>query len=166
MVYRFVFLFFTLVSQVALADELPDVSEIVVFKSERRMELRDQEDQVIKTYEIALGADPVGHKKQEGDERTPEGEYTISGRNPKSRFHLSLRISYPNEHDVADAKMRGVSPGGDIMIHGLPNRLGWLGSWLNWYDDKWTDGCIAVTNDEIEEIWELVPVGTKIIIRP
>lgn len=165
MVYRLVLILFVLLGNTAFAQNQSDVSKIAVFKAARRMELLDRQDNVIKSYAISLGADPVGPKQQSGDEKTPEGVYKISGKNANSRFHLSLRISYPNEHDVADAEKRGVAPGGDIMIHGIRNGLGWLGSWHLWYD-TWTDGCIAVTNDEIEEIWNLVPVDTTIEIRP
>lgn len=129
---------------------------IVVDKSERRLQLL-QAGRVIRTYRIRLGAAPAGHKQQQGDERTPEGEYRISGRNPTSRFHLSLRISYPNDADRRRARGRGVDPGGDIMIHGGNSPL--------WRYD-WTDGCIAVTDAEIEEIWRLVATGTPIRIVP
>jgi len=112
---------------------------------------------VIKTYRILLGDAPIGHKRQQGDERTPEGRYSISFRNDKSRFHLSLRISYPNEADRAQAQARGVDPGGDIMIHGATPP----GSQVDW-----TEGCIAVTNTEMEAIWQRVPVGTPIRITP
>src|SRR5262245_47545056 len=118
----------------------------------------------IRSYRISLGGNPIGAKQQEGDERTPEGLYTINARNPNSSFHLSLQISYPNAKDRARAAAAGVNPGGLIMIHGIGNGLGWLGALHRLAD--WTDGCIAVTNAEIEEIWELVPVGTSVEIRP
>ena len=115
-------------------------------------------ESVVRSYRIALGAVPSGHKEREGDGRTPEGVYVIDRRNPKSAYHLSLHISYPNEADRERARALGVDPGGDIMIHGMPNggeaRSG-----------DWTRGCIAVTNAEIEEIWELVADGTVIEIR-
>ncbi len=129
---------------------------ILVDKSLRRMQLL-RGGRMIATYSIRLGDEPVGHKRQQGDERTPEGDYRISGRNANSRFHLSLRISYPNEADRKQARDRGVDPGGDIMIHGGNSPL--------WPRD-WTDGCIAVRNDEIEEIWSRVPTGTPIRIVP
>lgn len=129
---------------------------IVVDKSERRMQLF-RDGKVIRSYRIRLGDAPVGHKQQQGDERTPEGEYRISGRNPNSRFHLSLRVSYPNAVDRRQARLRGVDPGGDIMIHG--------GNSPAWPFD-WTDGCIALTNAEIEEVWSLVPTGITIRIDP
>jgi murein L,D-transpeptidase YafK len=140
----------------ALAPAVERADEIRVDKSERRMQLL-RDGQVLKTYRILLGDAPVGHKTQQGDERTPEGQYRITFRNDKSRFHLSLRVSYPNEADRAQARRRGVDPGGDIMIHGgTPPG----------YRRDWTDGCIAVTDREIEEIWRLVPVGTPIRIDP
>lgn len=149
----------------APASASPTADKIVVYKTARSMELLDAQGNVLRRYKIALGGNPQGHKTQEGDEKTPEGLYAISGRNPHSTFHLSLRISYPNAQDTAQAQARGVSPGGDIMIHGMRNWLGWIGS-LHLLYDIWTNGCIAVTNDEIEEIWKLVPDGTIIDIRP
>ncbi|MGX2973154.1 L,D-transpeptidase family protein [Helicobacter sp. T3_23-1059] len=120
---------------------------------------------VAKTYHIALGGNPQGHKTQEGDSKTPEGEYLIDSKNPKSRFFLNLGISYPNSADLAQAKARGVSAGGDIKIHGLPNGLGFLGK-LSYVAGDWSDGCIAVLNDEIKELYDNVKIGTKIVILP
>lgn len=136
---------------------------ILVVKSTRTMSLM-QGDKVIKTYKVALGTVPVGAKQKHGDHKTPEGDYIISARNPHSEFHLSLRISYPNATDRERARKLGVAPGGDIMIHGLMPEYASLGA--RHRDTDWTDGCIAVTNQEIEEIWDLVPVGTRIEIRP
>ncbi|TXH73622.1 MAG: hypothetical protein E6Q88_05245 [Lysobacteraceae bacterium] len=139
-----------------LAPRSQRADAIRVDKSERRMELQ-RDGRTIRTYRILLGDAPEGHKRQQGDEKTPEGDYRIDFRNGASRFHLSLRVSYPNRKDRAQARARGVSPGGDIFIHGgTPpgHRL------------DWTDGCIAVTNAEIEEIWRLVPAGTPIRIDP
>lgn len=135
----------------------------MVYKQERKLVLLAK-GEVIRTYRVSLGGDPKGPKTQQGDHKTPEGEYVISGRNPRSHFHRALRISYPSQRDRENAARAGVNPGGDIMIHGLPNGLGWLGRAHLLYD--WTDGCIAVTNQEIEEIWDLVPDGTPIEIRP
>ncbi len=140
----------------ALAPSAQHADEIRVDKSERRMELL-RDGKVIKAYRILLGDAPIGHKRQQGDERTPEGRYSISFRNDKSRFHLSLRISYPNAADRAQAQARGVDPGGDIMIHGKTPPG---------YSRDWTDGCIALTDQQIEEVWRLVPVGTPIVISP
>lgn len=137
--------------------------KIVVEKAERRMTLY-REGKAWKTYKVALGGEPVGPKREQGDHKTPEGRYTIDARNPNSSYHLSLHISYPNRSDTAAAKARGVSPGGAIMIHGLPNGAPDFGATHRLYD--WTDGCIAVTNEEIKEVWDLVPNGTPIEILP
>jgi murein L,D-transpeptidase YafK len=118
----------------------------------------------LKVYRIALGSEPLGPKREEGDHRTPEGFYTIDRRKADSDFHLALHISYPNQEDVAWAAARGVSAGSDIMIHGLPNGSNWIGTLHRRKD--WTDGCIAVTDEEIEEIWRAVPDGTTVQIRP
>jgi murein L,D-transpeptidase YafK len=136
---------------------------VIVVKSERTMTLLLR-GKVLRTYKIALGGAVVGPKEQQGDHKTPEGHYTLDRRNLKSRFYKSIHISYPNPQDQRKASERGVSAGGDIMIHGLPNGFGWLGATHRVRD--WTDGCIAVTNQEMDEIWELVPDGTSIEIRP
>jgi murein L,D-transpeptidase YafK len=135
---------------------------IVVHKSKRQM-LLVREGKVIRRYKIGLGQSPVGHKQRQGDSKTPEGLYTISGRNPESSYHLALRISYPNDADVERANQAGEDPGGDIMIHGLPNEETESPRRARMSDR--TMGCIAVTNEEIEEIWNLVPDGTPIEIN-
>lgn len=118
---------------------------------------------VVKEYKIALGSNPIGHKEQEGDGKTPEGQYIISDRNPKSAYHLSLRISYPDEKDKIATARKGISSGGDIMIHGFPNKVPHiLFRVVHSYSD-WTAGCIAVTD---EEIWILVQDNTPITIKP
>lgn len=137
---------------------------IIVEKSARRMELWRGTTRIA-SYDIALGGAPGdGPKRQEGDERTPEGTYVIDWRNPRSVAHLSLHISYPDARDRAAAAAAGVSPGGAVMIHGLPNGWGALGRLHRMAD--WTDGCIGVTNSEMEAIWAQVPDGTPIEIRP
>ena len=118
----------------------------------------------LKSYHVALGRAPIGPKKREGDYRTPEGAYLIDRRKQDSAFHRALHISYPSPTDTAQARKHGVEPGGDIMIHGIRNGLGWLGALHRTRD--WTAGCIAVTNAQIEEIWRAVPDGTSIEIRP
>jgi murein L,D-transpeptidase YafK len=138
-------------------------SLIVVEKSARQLTLL-RNGEVLGAYNVALGNAPNGHKLQEDDGRTPEGAYAIDFKNARSHFHLALRVSYPNAADRASAQRRGVAPGGDIMIHGLPNGLGWLARFHLWRD--WTDGCIAVTDRQIDEIWPLVDVGTAVEIRP
>ena len=136
---------------------------IVVLKSERKLMLL-HDGQAFKTYKVALGGEPVGPKMQRGDHKTPEGTYIIDRRNSHSQYHRALHVSYPDAQDAARARKLRVSPGGDIMIHGLPNGMGWVGSAHLARD--WTDGCIAVTDDEIEEIWKLVPDGTPVQIKP
>ena len=137
--------------------------KVLVEKKERRLTLLSK-GEVIKTYRIALGGNPVGPKEKQGDNKTPEGTYIIESRNSNSDYHLSLHISYPNEKDKRRAKELGVSPGGDIMIHGYKNGFSWVGSYQPEVD--WTNGCIAVTDGEMEEIYRLVPNGTPIEIRP
>jgi tetratricopeptide (TPR) repeat protein len=137
--------------------------KVLIEKSQRRLTLFS-EGEVIKIYKIALGGDPVGPKERQGDNKTPEGTYIIDSRNRDSAYHLSLRISYPNEKDKMRAKKLGVSPGGDIMIHGIKNGLTWMGG--SHSDVDWTKGCIAVADEEIEEIYKLVPNGTIVEIRP
>jgi murein L,D-transpeptidase YafK len=136
---------------------------VVVLKKERALELVSN-GTVIKTYKIALGRDPIGPKSKQGDHKTPEGVYVLNSRNSHSKFYKSIHISYPSEHDRAVARQKGVSPGGDVFIHGLPNGYGAIGAVHRLRD--WTDGCITVTNEEIDEIWKAVPDGTQIEIRP
>lgn len=137
--------------------------KVVIEKGIRKLLLL-RHDTVIKTYKIALGGQPVGQKECQGDNRTPEGSYVIDARNKNSHFHWSLHISYPNPADRANATKRRCNPGGDIFIHGLPNGYGWMGKAHTAHD--WTLGCIAVTDQEIEEIWRLVPNGTPVEIKP
>ena len=137
--------------------------KILIEKKERRLTIISK-DKVLKTYKIALGGNPDGPKERQGDNKTPEGTYFIDSRNNNSRYHLSLHISYPNEKDKKRAKEIGVSPGGDIMIHGIKNGFSWVGDSHTGID--WTKGCIAVTDEEIEEIDKLVPNGTIVEIRP
>ncbi|MEQ1754000.1 MAG: L,D-transpeptidase family protein [Micropepsaceae bacterium] len=139
------------------------VTQVTIEKAKRQMTLWSGA-RAVKTYRVALGVNPVGHKQQEGDSRTPEGRYSIDGKNPNSSFFLSLHISYPNRSDVVAARRRGVSPGSAIMIHGMPEGLAVLNA-LGLYPD-WTAGCIAVSNADIKEIFSSVKVGTPIVIKP
>ena len=139
------------------------IDRVVVLKKEHRMILYSG-NTVVKSYAVALARGGLRPKEQRGDHRTPEGEYRIDSRRSASAFHRALHVSYPSEADRARARKMGVDPGGDIMIHGIRNGLGWLGSAHRSMD--WTDGCIAVTDSEIEEIWELVGDGTTVEIRP
>ena len=136
---------------------------VVVEKSVRKLTLFRGETP-LKSYSVALGRAPEGTKEREGDHRTPEGRYVIDAHKLDSAFHRALHISYPSPADSAAAAQRGVKPGGDIMIHGLRNGLGWLGAFHRVVD--WTAGCIAVTDKQIEEIYRTVPNGTPIEIRP
>ncbi|HEX5079317.1 MAG TPA: L,D-transpeptidase family protein [Geminicoccaceae bacterium] len=136
---------------------------VVVYKSERILELQ-RTGRVLKTFPIALGREPVGTKLREGDGRTPEGVYTLDWRNPYSRFHRAIHISYPRTHDDVRAIRWGVSPGGQIMLHGLPD--GVTAERIGHPRRDWTDGCIALTNEEIDEVWARVDDGTTIIIYP
>ncbi len=137
------------------------VDYLIVDKSERLM-VAYAGGQPVKAWRgLQLGGAPQGHKQFEGDQRTPEGRYVIEGRNPGSKFHLSLKISYPNAADRAFAAQKGRSPGGDIFIHGQPNGLP-----VGRVAGDWTDGCIAVSNAEIAELWRIVADGTVIEIRP
>ena len=145
------------------ATQKGSIDRILIEKSARRLMLISQ-GEVLKTYKIALGGNPIGPKERQGDNKTPEGTYVIDARNRDSRFHLSLHISYPNERDKKRAKELGDSPGGDIMIHGIKNDSSWVGDAHAKVD--WTKGCIAVTNEEIEEIAKLAPNGTIVEIRP
>jgi len=146
-----------------LAEKLPKVDKVLVNKSERKLYLLDN-NTIIKSYDIGLGKKPVGAKKKEGDSKTPEGKYILDYRNPESDYHLSLHISYPDKNDIARADSNSYSPGGDIMIHGRPNYLGWVPFIYDKTD--WTEGCIAVSNIEIEEIWNAVDDSTEIEILP
>jgi murein L,D-transpeptidase YafK len=139
------------------------VDRILVEKSFHRLTLLSN-GSALKTYQVALGRNPVGNKERQGDNRTPEGIYKIDRRNPNSRFYRSLHISYPSRAIIEKARKHRLSPGGNIMIHGLPPEIECVGSMHRQLD--WTAGCVAVTNAEIDEIWRVVPDGTIIEIRP
>ena len=146
-----------------VAASLDTVDKVVVIKSERKMVLLKR-GTVFRSFDVALGRNPVGPKVRQGDHRTPEGTYLLDWRNGQSRFYRSIHISYPSEADLRNARKQGVPAGGDIMIHGLPKgkeSVGELHTLVNW-----TKGCIAVTNAEMDEIWRVVPDGTPIEIRP
>ena len=136
---------------------------VVVLKNERKMILM-QGNLVLRVYRVALGRYPMGHKHQEGDSRTPEGLYTLDFKLEDSDFYKAIRVSYPNEQDIDYARRHGVDPGGKIMIHGLPNDLS--AARVGHPVIDWTQGCIAVTNSEMDEIWNMVDPGTPIEIHP
>lgn len=142
---------------------LPLADKVVVYKGERRLELLRQ-GQVLRSFKISLGLQPQGHKQFEGDLRTPEGSYRLTRRNPRSEYFLSILVDYPNARDVAYARSQGQSPGGAIMIHGEPNAPRRSRDYYRNVD--WTEGCIAVTNSDMVEIWLMTPPDTPIEIRP
>lgn len=154
-------LLFVLLTTAATAQ--PKVERVLVLKRQHKLLLLSG-DQVVKAYEVALGRGGLGPKQRQGDRRTPEGLYTIDFHNKASKFHLALHISYPQFADKRRARRIGVKPGGDVMIHGMGPEFSWVGA--NHRVSDWTDGCIAVTDTEIEEIWQLVPDGTPVEIRP
>lgn len=149
--------------------ETNPIDSIIVEKSKRKLSVYSG-SKILKTYNIALGFSPTGHKLKERDGKTPEGQYYITDKNPHSQFYLSLKISYPNEKDLQTAKRLKVHPGKDIVIHGAPNRLSFLVKipGINWFIQRkdWTKGCISLTNSDMEELYDTIPVGTKIIILP
>jgi murein L,D-transpeptidase YafK len=147
-------------------DKLPadtQIDKLVVYKSKRQL-LAYSSGQLIKTYKISLGRQPIGDKEFEGDKKTPEGLYFINDKNPNSGYHKNLGISYPDKDDIENAKRLGKPTGGDIKIHGLRNKTGFIGKFHRWFD--WTLGCIAVTDNEIDELYNAVKIGTQIEIKP
>jgi murein L,D-transpeptidase YafK len=152
-------------AQAAAAPEPPQLEAdlVIIEKAERRLTLYSH-GRRLATFEVALGRSPVGPKRCRGDNRTPEGYYHVAGRKENSDFHRALRISYPSPDDVERARAAGCDPGGDIMIHGLKTDMG--ADSRRHREVDWTQGCVAVTNDEIERIWALVPDGARVEIRP
>ncbi len=136
---------------------------VVVHKAAHRLDLY-RAGVLLKSYAVSLGRHPTGPKRQQGDGRTPEGEYRLDYRKVDSSFYRALHISYPGPSDLAAARSQRIDPGGLIMIHGMKNGLGWLGRMHLAVD--WTDGCVAVTDREMDEIWRAVPDGTKIVLIP
>lgn len=146
-------------------DPLPESARadyVLVLKSEHRLDLLSGGN-VLKSYRVALGRGGAAAKQRQGDHLTPEGVYILDRRNTRSRFYRSIHVSYPNPADRERARRMGADPGGDIMVHGVTNGLGWLGALHRTID--WTDGCVAVTDSQMDEIWRAVPDGTPIEIR-
>ncbi|HKT74284.1 MAG TPA: L,D-transpeptidase family protein [Steroidobacteraceae bacterium] len=144
-------------------DSLPVVDRLVLHKSERKLYLM-RGDTLVRSYKVALGLNPVGHKERSGDFRTPEGSYRLVRRNPRSDYFLSIQVSYPNDTDIKRARRNHWDAGGSIMIHGLPNQLKHEPTYYESRD--WTDGCIAVSNADMVEIWMLTPDNAPIDILP
>ena len=145
------------------AGEFPVADKVVIEKAARKLHLL-QRGQIFRTFQIALGMVPLGDKKQEGDFKTPEGSYVLDGRNPNSDFFLSIHVSYPNAEDRREARASGVDPGGAIMIHGQPNEPTRSETYYRTQD--WTNGCIAVSNSDMIDIWLMTGENTPIEIRP
>ncbi len=156
-------IFFTYQNSQLFAQNTDNIDQIKIIKSERKL-FTYSKGKLLKTYKISLGKNPIGQKLKEGDGKTPEGYYEVIAKNPKSAYHLSLKISYPNSKQIEEAKKVSINPGGDIMIHGIRNGLGFIGKYHSLID--WTQGCIAVSNREIEEIYNSTSVGTKVEILP
>jgi len=156
-----ILLFLLLVMAVCQA---ADKADLVVIQKKDRIMLLMKNDKEFRRYNISLGGNPIGHKLQEGDQRTPEGNYVLDYKKSDSSFYKAIHASYPNVEDKKRAKQLGVNPGGFIMIHGQKNGFGWLSGLAQQFD--WTDGCIAVKNYEMDEIWDAVDVGTPIQINP
>lgn len=150
-------------SEFDLGGDIEHADRVVVVKSQRKLYLM-KDGAPLREMDVALGLAPTGHKTQSGDSRTPEGEYVLDARNPDSDFFLSIHVSYPNGNDLNRAAELGVDPGGQIMIHGLPNDMRFdEESYFGW---DWTDGCIAVSNADMIDIWLMTPDMTPIEIRP
>ena len=150
-----------LFSGLAYSDQTVD--SVLVVKSESRLYLM-REGKELASFKVAFGSKPYGHKQQQGDERTPEGRYVLDYKNPNSKYYKSIHISYPNAQDRQNARKRGVNPGGDIMIHGQPNGYGGFSTIVQVFN--WTNGCIALSNPDMDVVWDAVKPGTPIEIRP
>ena len=152
-----------LLFQVAAADDIPKADKVLVDKSEKRLYLIKDGERFM-SLPVTFGGEPKGHKVQQGDQRTPEGHYTLEWKNSNSKFYKSIRVSYPNAEDRAKAERLGVDPGGDIMVHGQANGWQWASPLLQFF--SWTDGCVALSNKNMDKVWESVEPGTPIEIRP
>lgn len=157
------FLSFLLVAPQASVADSRKADEVLVVKSEKRLYLLE-DGQAFQSFPVTFGGQPRGHKQERGDQRTPEGRYMLDWKNPNSDFYRSIHISYPDARDREEAAKRGVNPGGDIMIHGQPNEYGWAAPILQLF--SWTDGCIALSNRNMDRVWDAVDAGTPIEIRP
>lgn len=170
--FRFNFIILILlILSVFIYEQIPErqipantfADEVVVIKHKKRMDLLKNGD-VLKSFRVSIGKNEKGDKQQHGDGRTPEGRYRLIWKNPNSDYYLSIKISYPDHSDILRARRKGVDPGGDIFIHGVPDWMRWFSKMHRWFG--YTQGCIMVTNREMDEIWRTVPAGTPIEIRP
>ena len=161
MLFRiFFFVVISLISALSFA-EIAD--KILVNKSEGKLYLY-KNNKIFSSYSVVFGSNKIGHKEKEGDGRTPEGNYIIDNKNENSSYYKSLHISYPNATDIAKAKLKGISPGGEIMIHGQKNGFGWAAFITQHFN--WTKGCIALSNTDMQQVWQSVNIGTSIEIKP
>jgi murein L,D-transpeptidase YafK len=142
----------------------PALADRVVIRKAERLLLLERNGRILREYPVSLGQNPFGHKQRRGDKRTPEGSYVVTQRRSESRFYKALLISYPNRNDIKTALEKGYDPGGMIMIHGMPEAA--RGDEEDYIQRDWTDGCIAVTNEAIDQIWSLVRDGTPVDILP
>ena len=154
-------LFLSLSAQNCMGGQKADA--VIVVKSEKRLYLMKTGERLA-SFRVTFGDNPKGHKQKRGDERTPEGRYVLDYKNPNSKFHKSIHVSYPNAKDREMARLLGVDPGGDIMIHGQTNGWGWASPLVQFF--PWTDGCIALTNTSMDRVWDAVSPGTPVEIRP
>jgi murein L,D-transpeptidase YafK len=169
--YSFIMRVFGICFLVAMFLTLPAVNSlgaqkadaVLVIKSEKRLYLMNKGERVA-SFHVTFGQNPKGHKIKRGDGRTPEGHYILDYKNPNSKFYKSIHISYPNAVDRANAQHLGVSPGGDIMIHGQKNSWGWASPIVQLF--SWTNGCIALSDSDMDKVWDAVDPGTPIEIRP
>jgi len=162
-VHKVLLILLLLILQTPVGVSAQKADSVLVIKSEKRLYLIHESERFA-SFPVTFGAEPVGHKQMQGDERTPEGHYTLTYKNPNSKFYKSIHISYPNAKDREKARMLGVDPGGDIMIHGLKNGWEWAESLATFF--SWTNGCIALSNKDMDRVWEAVDPGTPIEIKP
>lgn len=148
----------------APSSSLTEKADLVVVEKNSKTLSLFKKERKIASFSVTFGANPVGHKQQEGDERTPEGRYKLDYKKTETKYHKAIHISYPNAQDIADAKKRGVSPGGSIMIHGQKQGWGWAAFLTQRFN--WTNGCIALSDDDLDFVWNVVDVGTPIEIKP
>jgi murein L,D-transpeptidase YafK len=160
---RYLILLWLIVCQSVIAGNVQKADEVLVIKSEKRLYLLHR-DEPFASFPVTFGSNPKGHKQMRGDGRTPEGSYVLDYKNPNSKFYKSIHISYPDQRDRDHARRNGMDPGGDIMIHGQPNGYGWAAPVLQLF--SWTDGCVALSDSNMDVIWESVDPGTPIEIRP
>ena len=160
---RYLILLWLIVCQSVMAGNVQKADEVIVVKSEKRLYLLHR-NEPFASFPVTFGSNPKGHKQMRGDGRAPEGSYVLDYKNPNSKFYKSIHISYPNRRDREYARRNGMDPGGDIMIHGQPNGYGWAAPVLQLF--SWTDGCVALSDSNMDVIWESVDPGTPIEIRP